>query len=215
MTAERRPMTPPLDEVTALSSRHVAAAARVVATALADDPGYRFLLPDADRRVDQLTALYRMTLADTVAHGSGFVTMLGPVVTGALATYPPGHYPMTPGRWARSGLQVARIAGLVGGGSRALIRFGRLTASAVPPDAWYFQVLGIRPDLQHTGRGAVLLRAALALVDAAGVSSYLETNVPANVAYYERFGYVPIREPVPLAPDGPWIYPMSRPARVS
>ncbi len=86
---------------------------------------------------------------------------------------------------------------------------------AVPPDAWYFQALGIRPDLQHAGRGAALLRTALALVDAAGVPSYLETNVPANVAYYERFGYAAVREPVPLAPDGPWIYPMARPARVS
>ena len=213
MAAERRRVAPPPDAVTSMSARHVPAAAHIIAMALVDDPGYRHLMPVDGRRVGELTALYRMTLADTVAHGRGFVTTLGDEVTGALATYPPGAYPMTAARWIRSGIQLARIAGLVRERSAALIRFGRLTASAVPVDAWYFQALGIRPDLQHTGRGTVLLRAALALVDAAGVSSYLETNVPENVAYYERFGWTSIREPVPFAPGGPWIHPMLRAAR--
>ncbi|HEY0117657.1 MAG TPA: GNAT family N-acetyltransferase [Cellulomonas sp.] len=215
MAAEQRRMAPPPDVVIPLAKQHVPAAARVVATALANDPGYRLLLPDDARRVAELTALYRMTLADTVAHGRGLVTMLGPVVTGALATYPPGAYPMTPARWARSGARLAGIAGLVRAQSVALIRFGRLVASAVPRDSWYFQALGIRPDLQGTGRGTTLLRSALALVDAAGASSYLETNAPENVAYYERFGYASLREPVALAPDGPWIHAMLRPARRS
>ncbi len=215
MAAERRGVAPPPDAVTPLSTPHVPVAARIVALALEDDPGYRRLLPDDARRIGELIALYRMTLADTAVHGRGFVTTLGPVVTGALATYPPGTYPMTVARWVRSGARLARIAGLARGQSAALVRFGRLTASAVPADSWYFQALGIRPDLQHTGRGTMLLRAALALVDAAGVSSYLETNVPGNVAYYERFGYAAIREPVPLAPGGPWIHAMLRPARRS
>jgi GNAT superfamily N-acetyltransferase len=213
MGAEPRRVAPPPDAVSPLGPRRVAAAARVLATALEDDPGYRLLMPDDARRVGELTALYRMTLADTVAHGRGFVTLLGPVVTGALATFPPGTHPMTAARWVRSAARLAAIAGLAREHSVALIRFGHLVASAVPADAWYFQALGIRPDLQHTGRGAVLLRAALALVDDAGASSYLETNVPENVAYYERFGYRPVRDPVPLAPGGPWVHPMLRPAR--
>ncbi len=215
MVAERRRMAPPPDAVAPLSRSHVPAAARIVATALADDPGYRLLLPDDGRRVGELTSLYRMTLADTAAHGRGFVTTIGRVVTAALATYPPGTFPMTATRWVRAGAQIARIAALAREQSGALIRFSRLIASAVPADSWYFQALGVRPDLQHTGRGAALLRAALALVDAEGVPSYLETNVPENVAYYEHFGYAAIREPVPLAPGGPWVHPMLRPAHRS
>ena len=215
MAAERRGNAAPPDTVAPLARVHVPDAARVIATALADDPGYRFLLPDESRRIGVLTALYRMTLADTIAHGRGFVTTAGHVVTAALATLPPGAYPMTAARWIRAGAQVTRIAALAREHSPALIRFGRLITAAVPADAWYFQALGVRPDLQHTGRGAALLRAALALVDAEGVPSYLETNVPENVAYYEHFGYAAIREPVALAPGGPWVHPMLRPAQRS
>lgn len=212
MAAERRRVALP-DAVEPLARGHLPQAARVIATALADDPGYRLLLPVESRRVGELTALYRMTLADTIAHGRGFVTALGDAVTAALATYPPGAFPMTAARWVRSGLKLAGIAVLAREHSGPLIRFGRLIASAVPADAWYFQALGVRPDLQHTGRGTVLLRTALALVDHAGVPSYLETNVPENVAYYERFGYRSVAEPLWLAPGRTAIYPMLRPAR--
>ena len=212
MAAERQ-RSAPRDAVAPLAVDHVPQAARVIATALADDPGFRFLLPDESRRVAELTAMYHMTLADTLAHGRGFVTTLGRVVTAALATYPPGTYPMTPARWLRSGPRLARIASLVREHSGALIRFSRLITTAVPADAWYFQALGVRPDLQGTGRGTVLLRAALALVDAAGTSSYLETNLPNNVAYYEHFGFEAIGEPMELAPGGPAIYPMLRTSR--
>ena len=212
MAAERRRSAAPPDMVAPLTRAHVPAAARVVATALADDPGYRYLLPDESRRVGELTALYRMTLADTLAHGRGFVTTLGPVVTAALAIYPPGTYPMTPARWARAGGRVALLAARAREHSPGFVRFGQLTAPAVPTHAWYVEAVGVRPDLQLVGRGTALVEAALALVDAAGGESYLETTKPGNVAYYERFGYASIREPLPLAEGGPAIYAMLRPA---
>ena len=109
MAAERRRVAPP-DTVERLAKHHVPQAARVIATALADDPGYSHLMPDPARRVGELTALYRMTLADTVDHGLGFVTTLGAVVTGALAIYPPGTYPMPLARWAQSLMKAARTA---------------------------------------------------------------------------------------------------------
>ncbi len=214
MAAERRRVAPP-DTVEPLAGRHVPQAARVIATALADDPGFSHLMPDAARRVGELTALYRMTLADTLTHGLGLVTTLGPVVTGALAIYPPGTYPMPLARWARAGGRVVRLAALARGDSRGLIRFGRLTAPGVPASSWYVEAAGVRPDLQFAGRGTALIEAALALVDAAGEESYLETTKPANVAYYERFGYRSIRRPVPLSPGGPAIFPMLRAARRS
>jgi GNAT superfamily N-acetyltransferase len=212
MAAERRRVAPP-DSVEPLARHHVPQAARVIATALADDPGYSHLMPDGARRVGELTALYRMTLADTIAHGRGFVTTLGPVVTGALALYPPGAYPMSRARWARLGGRVALLAALAREHSGGLVRFGQLTAPGVPTDAWYLEAAGVRPDLQLAGRGTALIEAALALIDDAGDPSYLETTKPANVAYYERFGYASIREPVPLAPGGPAIFPMLRAGR--
>ena len=159
MAAERRRSAAPPDMVAPLTRAHVPAAARVVATALADDPGYRYLLPDESRRVGELTALYRMTLADTLAHGRGFVTTLGPVVTAALAIYPPGTYPMTPARWARAGGRVALLAARAREHSPGFVRFGQLTAPAVPTHAWYVEAVGVRPDLQLVGRGTALVEA--------------------------------------------------------
>jgi GNAT superfamily N-acetyltransferase len=213
MATERRRAAPP-DSVEVLAKRHVPQAARVIATALADDPGYRHLMPIEARRVGELVALYRMTLDDTITHGRGYVTTLGTIVTGALAIYPPGTYPMPLHRWARVGGRVALLAVHAREHSRGLIRFGHLTAPAVPTHAWYIEAAGVRPDLQRAGRGTALIEAALAMVDEAGDESYLETTKPANVDYYERFGFTPIREPVPLAADGPSIYPMLRPARL-
>ncbi len=214
MAAERRRVALP-DAVLPLGRHHVPQAARVIATALADDPGYSHLMPDGARRVGELTALYRMTLADTIGHGRGFVTTLGPVVTGALALYPPGAYPMSRARWARVGGRVAALALLAREHSGGLVRFGQLTAPGVPGDAWYLEAAGVRPDLQRAGRGTALIRAALDLVDAGGDDSYLETTKPDNVSYYQRFGFASLREPVPLAPGGPSIYPMLRTARRS
>ena len=97
------------------------------------------------------------------------------------------------------------------GQRRKMLR--RSLSGLVGPGA--FEAAGVRPDLQLAGRGTALIEAALALVDAAGEESYLETTKPANVAYYERFGYASIREPVPLSPGGPSIFPMLRAARKS
>jgi len=212
MAADQGRVAPP-DAVEPLARRYVPQAAHVIATALADDPGYRYLLPVDDRRVGELDALYRMTLEDTVAEGRGFVTTIGPVVTGALAIYPPGAYPMSRQRWARVALRVALLGALAREDTRALINFGHLTSAGVPADAWYFEAAGVRPDLQHAGRGTALIEAGLALVDEAGDESYLETTKTENVSYYQHFGFEKIREPVPVAPGGPPLYPMLRAAR--
>jgi len=205
----------PLDRVQPLRREHIPVAARVLAAALSDDPGYSAMLPDVRRRIPELTAVYRMTLADALKHGRGVVTTLGDVITGAAAVYPPGTYPMTTVRWGQRAVGLVRLAALAREHSAALSRFGRVTSSGVPTDAWYVEALGVRPDLQRLGRGRLLIDAVLAMVDEAGDASYLETTNPANVDYYALRGYVrtEARMPVvPETPEGPWILPMWRPS---
>ncbi|WP_263731894.1 GNAT family N-acetyltransferase [Cellulomonas sp. SG140] len=189
-------------------------AAQVLAAALADDPGYRHLFPDPRRRELELQALYRMTLDDAINHGRAYITRIGSVVTGAIAIYPPHTYPMSTARWLRQGLRIARMATITREHSRGIARFGTLTSSGVPTDAWYVEALGVRPDLQRAGRGYRLIQQAFALADEAGERSYLETTKPENVAYYAEMGYEETGAQVSLAgDDGPWIVPMLRPAR--
>ncbi len=203
----------PPDTLGLLDPRDRVRAAAVLAAALAEDPGYSHLFPVRARRERELREVYRMTLADGLRHGRVLVTKLGDEVTGVLALYPPGTYPMPLRRWLAQAGRVARIAVHTREHSRGIIRFGELTAQGVPPDCWYVEAFGVRPDLQRAGRGTVLMRQFLADLDTAGVPSYLETTKPSNVSYYVHRGYTEAHEPVPLAPGGPQIFPMTRPPR--
>ena len=205
----------PPDEVGPLHDRDRAAAAAVLAAALADDPGYAHLFPVRGRREAELRQVYRMTLADGLRHGRVLATLLDGEVTGVLALYPPGTYPMGGRRWVRQAGRLVRIAAHTREHSLGIIRFGGLTSAGVPADCWYVEAFGVRPDLQRAGRGSVLLRTFLDEVDTHGAPSYLETTNEDNVGYYRLRGYTHEHPPVPLAPGGPHIYPMTRPARTA
>ncbi|WP_448631095.1 GNAT family N-acetyltransferase [Cellulomonas soli] len=193
-----------------LTPRDVPAAARVLADALAHDPGYTYLFPSAARRPRELHALYRMTLSDAVRYGQVFATRQPQgTVTGVVAVYPPGAYPMGVGRWCRQAVRVAQLALHAREHARALARFGDLTSQGVPADAWYVEAAGVRPDLQRQGRGKALFAAVHRAVG--GDGAYLETTKPENVGYYRALGYAPVRDRVALGgQDGPWIVPMRR-----
>jgi hypothetical protein len=51
----------------------------------------------------------------------------------------------------------------------------------------------------------------LEAADSEGVDVYLETADPANVAYYELFGFTLIDDALELVPDGPTRVAMRRP----
>ena len=132
----------PPDVVVPLTRADLPAAAAVLAAALADDPGFRHLFPVDARRERELQALYRMTLSDALAYGHTYVTKLDGVVTGAVALYAPGTYPMTTRRWWRQSLRIVAIALRTRTHSLGLIKFGDATAEGVPADAWYVEALG-------------------------------------------------------------------------
>jgi len=203
--------SPPLaDHTVPLRPAEIDAAARVLAAAFADDPGFVHLFPSPARRARELRAVYRMTLADSIRYGYAFVTQLHGTVTGVVAVYPPGTYPMTTARWVRQGARVSRIAAHTREHSLGLIRFGDVTASGVPTDTWYVEAIGVHPTHQLAGRGKRLMAEAFRLIDAPGDASYLETTKPENVAYYEALGYDAVGSPVPLATGGPFVFPMQR-----
>jgi len=202
----------PPDAVGPLDPRDRLKAAAVLAAALAHDPGYMHLFPVAARRERELREVYRMTLADGLRYGRVLATTLGDEVTGVLALYPPGTYPMPLLRWARQAGRLARIAAYTREHSGGIVRFGELTSQGVPADCWYVEAFGVRPDLQRAGRGSLLLRRFFEELDTLGAPSYLETTNEENVGYYTARGYTDAHPTVPLAPGGPNIYPMTRPA---
>jgi len=76
---------------------------------------------------------------------------------------------------------------------------------------WHLAFIGVDPPHQGQGIGAALLRHTLALIDAEGVHSYLESSNPANIPLYQRHGFEVVRE-IRVGPS-PLITPMVRPPR--
>lgn len=59
---------------------------------------------------------------------------------------------------------------------------------------WHLGPIGVHPDYQHAGIGTALLTAFLSVVDANNTPAFLETDVEANVALYQTFGFVVVSE---------------------
>ncbi|MDA0785260.1 MAG: GNAT family N-acetyltransferase [Proteobacteria bacterium] len=76
---------------------------------------------------------------------------------------------------------------------------------------WYLPSLGVEPVLQGKGYGAALLAHGLAVCDGAHVAAYLESSNPANIPFYEAYGYEVVGEF--RAGDSPALTPMFRAAR--
>jgi len=77
---------------------------------------------------------------------------------------------------------------------------------------FYLMTIGVDPRFQGQGLGSALLDATLAMIDAKGLPSYLESSNERNVPLYKRHGYEVTSEFRP-APDGPPLWGMWREAR--
>ncbi len=89
---------------------------------------------------------------------------------------------------------------------------GDAIAAFHPKDPhWYLPLIGVDPGRQGRGLGSALLKAGLALCDAAGLPAYLESSNIKNVPLYERFGFEVLGVVQPG--DFPGLWPMLRPAR--
>mgnify|MGYP003734231121 FL=1 len=77
---------------------------------------------------------------------------------------------------------------------------------------WYLAVIGSDPTVRGSGFGQALMRSRLDRVDAEHAPAYLESSNPANVPYYERFGFEVTGEMV-LPNGGPSLIPMWRQPR--
>lgn len=75
----------------------------------------------------------------------------------------------------------------------------------------YLAILGVDPSAQGRGVGAALLRDGLARSDAEGVSTYLETQKPDNLAWYGRFGFAEVG--TVTGRGAPTLWLLERPAR--
>lgn len=184
------------------------AAADVLRDALTDDPGWRHVIADRERRRAVLRAVVAAAVADAGDHAR--VAERDGRIVGVAVWQPPGRYPMTVGRQLRAVPQLLPLVRLRDDG-RAAQRLGDALDSVFPAEpVRYLQALGVAPAAQGGGAGSALVAEGLAQADGSGETVYLETGKEQNVAYYEARGFRLVAPGTPVFPGGPVMWRMQR-----
>ncbi len=189
----------------------MSAVIEVSSRAFFDDPFFSYLLPDDAMRRNRMPLFFRSVYTHMGEHGR-VVTVRDDHddVLGVAAWLTTGGYPLP------IKVQLSQIPSSLRAfyrRPRALTSGNRYVAALSrahrKDPQWYLMVLCADPSVQRSGVGTMLLQQALALVDAEGVGSHLETPRFDNVAYYQRFGYELIETLTPVE-GGPPYYTMWR-----
>jgi ribosomal protein S18 acetylase RimI-like enzyme len=170
----------------------------VLTQAFHDDPVWSAVLPDPDQRRKALTRLFRINVGFAALHGQIFAPSNN--LEGAAVWLPPGKSLNTVDAlrlgwrdlWATlliSGFQgFGRVMQVV----NAVETRQRQDAPKTP--YWYLMQIGVLPHYQHQGFGSRLLKPMLERFDHQRELCYLETETPANVAFYEKRGFKVVTE---------------------
>jgi GNAT superfamily N-acetyltransferase len=207
------PMTSAATVVSPLRRGQAALAAELLTAALHDDLGWRHVVPDPGRRKVALRSITGVAVRDALTFGGVLAACDNERMQGVAVWLPPGRYPMSRRRKARTLPATAALAARLPGNISDLARFGASIDAVFPSEpVWYLQILGVHPDAQRRGIGLQLLQPTLAQADSTGVACYLETAQPRNSHYYQRVGFQELGPAAPLRPGGPPITRMIRPA---
>jgi GNAT superfamily N-acetyltransferase len=185
-----------VDAAQPLGRAGVDEAAGVLARALADDPGWIHVFPDAAPRVGRMTRMLRTMIGGAyVGHGASLA------ITGAAAAIwtPPGAHDVP----VLTALRLApRLAWLLGRRSgRAIRLFRAMTAGNPKEPHYYLAILGVDPQHQGKGLGVAVCAPVLARCDETRTLAWLESTNPKNHSFYLRLGFELAAEtPIPGGP---------------
>lgn len=191
-------------------------AAVVAARAFHNDPFFEYLDRRAVTRARGLALFWRASIAAAAASPGARITGArdgSGRLLGLSMVMPPGSYPLPPVAQARQLFGALRALVIkpaaLANGARYLFA---IEAAHPKAPLWYLMLLVVDPSVQRSGIGTRLQQEMLSAADADGVECYLETQKPANVPYYGRFGYAVERELRPVR-KGPPLFLMRRAPR--
>lgn len=186
---------------------------RVLSRAFHNDPLFRWLFPEEERRLAQVARFSALFAGfDYVPGGHSHVVESHEgrrVVRGAALWNPPAGKAEGTASLLRSLPHLVSLFG-VRRMPEVARYFADLKASAPEEPHWYLAMLGTDPAARGRGVGTGLLQAGLAQADADGVPVFLETMNSANIGYYERYDFRVVR--AVNDPNLPSTYCMMRPA---
>jgi ribosomal protein S18 acetylase RimI-like enzyme len=188
-------------------------AADTLVASHANYPAFRHIFPDPRSRVRALRPFFQATVRDAIPFGCVYAATDNDATAAVAVWLPPGAFPWTAARQARAAPTLIRTMIAAPGSFRTFMRLGSNAAHAHPVEPhWYLVVLGVHPNHQGDGHGSRLVAAGLHNADRDGTACHLETSDPANVAFYQRFGFTVVGDALHLVPNGPTHVAMRRPA---
>jgi GNAT superfamily N-acetyltransferase len=201
--------TPELIVRPAISS-DVKPLAAVLARAFYDDPPSVWLLPEPRTRQARLRRVFATIMrAEALRRRTVDVAWAGDEIAGGTIWLPPGHWlPSLPAQLRTLPAYGFALGRSLGSG----VALTQALARVHPREPhWYLDTIGVDPAHQGRGVAGVLLRSRLRRCDADGQPAYLESSKPANVPFYEHFGFE-VKEIPELPAGAPVITVMWRPA---
>jgi ribosomal protein S18 acetylase RimI-like enzyme len=188
------------------------AGAAAIRAGHADYPTFRHVFPDPGRRARALRAFFGATVRDAIPFGSALAVWRDGVVGATSAWLPPCAFPWSARRKAAATFAFAQVFMADPRAFPAFARLGTNVERAHPSEPhWYLEVLSVRPEYQRQGLGSRLVAPILERADTEQLPCYLETADPANIDFYERFGFEVINAALEVIPDGPKLIVMQRP----
>lgn len=189
----------------------VRAMARTLGRAFQQDPVMAWMVPDDAKRAKALPRMFAAMIRHHFLAGGGAEAASRDGQTGGAALWDP------PGRWKHSRREELMMlpSFLLAMGSRSARgqQLTELMKENHPEEPhWYLAVIGSDPTVRGGGFGHALMRSRLDRVDAEYAPAYLESSNPANIPYYQRFGFE-VTEEIRLPDGGPSMWPMWRQPR--
>lgn len=177
-------------ECRSLTLADVEEAAQVIAQAFQNDPLITFMLPFKSTRIRTLLKFFRPYGEINIRNGRGYG--VGQPLQGVAYWEFPGQ-----GSTSVSIRALGKFLPLLF--TMYPIGYFRAKAALEKTDAmhtkyasephYYLDNLGVLPSAQGKGYSSKLLRPILEQVDAQGIMAYTDTVAPANVPFYEHFGF--------------------------
>ncbi len=217
-------MVDPALVVRKLEPAEIGATAALLAKAMDDDPGYRFLFPRQRDRPAGLEDFFARHLRTHLPYRCTYVGLIGPAVVATVTMRPPGGVSISVWTMIRRGLLPFALAH----GHRAVQRLLTLkdtydaieTRLARGERHWLVHMMAVDPSRQGKGLGSHLLNRVLDTAVGTRAADgappvVLTTHKQRNVLFYQRAGFAVERlEDVSLMGDAPYsVWSMRRQVR--
>ncbi|APA98539.1 GNAT family N-acetyltransferase [Nocardia seriolae] len=186
--------------------------ARVLGIAFCDDPIVAWLIRDDATRARRASLLFTAQARHHFIPVGGAEVACNDAnsIVGVALWAPPGRWHVDDATTLR---QLPSLVRAFRHRLPTVARMAERMMAAHPREPhWYLAAIGTLPGVRGCGYGRALLDSRLERCDAEGLPAYLESSKPANVPYYERFGFE-TDGTLDATDGGPPLWPMWRTPR--